>query len=120
MSIVRHDAARAFGQALRATRLARGMSQERLAELAELDRTTPSLYERGLRTPTLTVVIEVAQALGVEPAELVSDTLERLNFRSHLIRCYRMRAREALRDAVDGDLNMYQQRRYRVPANVAG
>jgi DNA-binding XRE family transcriptional regulator len=30
----------------------RGLSQECLAELADLDRTTPSLLERGLRQPT--------------------------------------------------------------------
>ena len=78
MSIDRQGAARAFGQALKAARLAKGLSQEDLAEAAELDRTTPSLYERGLRTPTLSVVIEIAQALGLEPAQLVSETLERL------------------------------------------
>jgi transcriptional regulator with XRE-family HTH domain len=78
MSIDRRGAARAFGQALKAARLAKGLSQEELAEQAELDRTTPSLYERGLRTPTLSVVIEIARALGLEPAQLVSETLERL------------------------------------------
>jgi DNA-binding XRE family transcriptional regulator len=71
MTIARNGTARAFGQALRAARLARGLSQEQLAEGAELDRSTPSLYERGLRTPTLTV-------LDIEPTQLVSDTLEQL------------------------------------------
>jgi transcriptional regulator with XRE-family HTH domain len=78
MSIGRKQAARAFGQALRAARLARGLSQEQLAEGAELDRTTPSLYERGLRTPTLTVLIDIGHALDIEPTQLVSDTIERL------------------------------------------
>lgn len=78
MSAARRDTARAFGQALRAARLARGLSQEQLAEGAQLDRTYPSLLERGLRTPTLSVVIEIAQALGLEPAQLVFRTLERL------------------------------------------
>ena len=78
MRIDRQGTARAFGQALKAARLAKGLSQEDLAEEAELDRTTPSLYERGLRTPTLSLVIEIAQALGLEPAQLVSETLERL------------------------------------------
>jgi transcriptional regulator with XRE-family HTH domain len=54
------------------------LSQEELAELGELDRTYPSLLERGLRTPTLTVLIELARALRMEPAQLVSDTAERL------------------------------------------
>ena len=78
MSTARKDAARAFGQALRAARMARGFSQEQLAEGAELDRTYPSLLERGLRSPTLLMVIEIANALGIEPSQLVSETLERL------------------------------------------
>jgi transcriptional regulator with XRE-family HTH domain len=78
MSVGRHDTARAFGQALKAVRLAKGLSQEELAEGAELDRTTPSLYERGLRTPTLTVLIDIGRALDIEPMQLVSDTLEQL------------------------------------------
>jgi hypothetical protein len=43
-----------------------------------VDRTTPSLYERGLRTPTLTVLIDIGHALDIEPTQLVYDTLERL------------------------------------------
>jgi XRE family transcriptional regulator, regulator of sulfur utilization len=78
MTARRGEAARAFGQALKAARLAKGLSQEQLAEGAELDRTTPSLYERGLRTPTLTVLIEIGRALGVDPTQLVSATIRRL------------------------------------------
>ena len=43
MSVTRQQAARAFGQALRAARLARGISQEQLAETGDFDRTYPSL-----------------------------------------------------------------------------
>ena len=78
MTLRRQEAARAFGQVLRAARQARGLSQEQLAELSEFDRTYPSLLERGLRTPTLTVLLEIARALDMEPAQLVSDTAERL------------------------------------------
>jgi transcriptional regulator with XRE-family HTH domain len=74
----RHRVARAFGAVLRNARNRRGLSQEELCEGANIDRTYPSLLERGLRTPTLPVVIEIAQALGVEPAQLVSETLEQL------------------------------------------
>jgi transcriptional regulator with XRE-family HTH domain len=56
--------ARAFGAVLRNTRNRQGLSQEALCEGANIDRTYPSLLERGLRTPTLPVVIEIAQALG--------------------------------------------------------
>jgi transcriptional regulator with XRE-family HTH domain len=74
----RDRVAKAFGAILRAARLAAGVTQEVLAERADCDRTFPSLLERGLRTPTLTVLIEIAHALGIEPAELVSETLKRL------------------------------------------
>jgi transcriptional regulator with XRE-family HTH domain len=74
----RHNVAVAFGWVLRSLRRARGLSQEDLAAIADLDRTYPSLLERGLRTPTLTVVIDFGRALRVEPAQLVSATIERL------------------------------------------
>ena len=74
----RHRVALAFGAVLKIAREHRGLSQEELGEGADLDRTYPSLLERGLRTPTLTVLIEIARALHVEPMQLVSDTIERL------------------------------------------
>jgi len=43
MSADRRDAARAFGQTLRAARLERGISQEQLTEGGDFDRTYPSL-----------------------------------------------------------------------------
>jgi hypothetical protein len=41
-------------------------------------RTYPSLLERGLRQPTLAVLIAVAYALEIEPALLVTMTVARL------------------------------------------
>jgi transcriptional regulator with XRE-family HTH domain len=70
--------ARAFGAILRIARSDAGISQEMLAERADIDRTYPSLLERGLRQPTLGRVIEIAQALGVEPVTLVTMTVARL------------------------------------------
>lgn len=45
----RHKVAEAFGIVLRTVRDAAGLSQEQLAEAADVDRTYPSLLERGLR-----------------------------------------------------------------------
>jgi transcriptional regulator with XRE-family HTH domain len=70
--------AREFGRVLRELRKQAGLSQEEMAFCAELDRTYPSLLERGLRTPTLRVVIDLARVLQVHPAQLVTDTLKRL------------------------------------------
>jgi transcriptional regulator with XRE-family HTH domain len=66
----------AFGEVLREARQERALSQEALAELADLDRTTPSLLERGLRQPTLTLVILLGRALQVDPRELVGRVIE--------------------------------------------
>jgi transcriptional regulator with XRE-family HTH domain len=43
-----------------------------------MDRTYPSLLERGRRTPTLGMLIALAHALGVEPTLLVAMTVTRL------------------------------------------
>ncbi len=74
------NTAREFGLLLRDLRDVRGISQETLAELADLDRTYSSLLERGLRTPTLTVpvLLRLAEALKMEPARLVIETVARL------------------------------------------
>lgn len=74
----RQEVARAFGLALRAARIAQGMSQDQLSETCDMDRTYPSLLERGLRGPTVTMLLRLAYALGIEPSRLVTDTVERL------------------------------------------
>lgn len=78
MSAGRHRSARAFGQALKAARVAKGLSQEQLAEGAQFDPTYVSLLERGLRTPTLSVLIDIGYALDMEPQQLVSATIDKL------------------------------------------
>jgi transcriptional regulator with XRE-family HTH domain len=68
----------AFGGVLREARTSRRISQELLAERAGCDRTYPSMLERGVRAPGLSIAIAVAIALGVEPDGLVRTTVERL------------------------------------------
>jgi transcriptional regulator with XRE-family HTH domain len=75
----RSKVAIAFGKVLRECRKEKGLSQEGLAGDADFDRTYPSLLERGLRTPTLTVLFEIARVLGVSAASMVNKTLEELN-----------------------------------------
>ena len=55
---------KAFGQALRAIREEKGISQERLALDAGFDRTFVSLLERGLRSPTIRTVVKPRQGSG--------------------------------------------------------
>jgi transcriptional regulator with XRE-family HTH domain len=61
----RSAAHRAYGQAFRQLRRARGISQERLADLAGLDRTYVSGIERGERNPSLTNLLKLAATLEV-------------------------------------------------------
>jgi transcriptional regulator with XRE-family HTH domain len=78
MRLNRSRVALAFGEALRCERRRRGMSQEELAEACDMDRSYPSLLERGQRTPTLTVLLDLAAALKVPPERLVMDTAVRI------------------------------------------
>lgn len=55
----------AFGAAVRKVREAHGLSQERLALDAGLDRSYVGGIERGERNPSLTNVFKIADALGV-------------------------------------------------------
>lgn len=71
----------AFGRVLRERRLAAGLSQEKLALEAGIDRTFVSLLERGGRQPTLTTLWRLAAALGVTPADLVTG-VERVRRRA--------------------------------------
>jgi transcriptional regulator with XRE-family HTH domain len=61
-----------FGDAVRRTREGRGLSQEKLAALARLDRTYVGGIERGERNLALLNIAKIAKALGVPPSTLVS------------------------------------------------
>lgn len=60
-----------FGHLIRAKREERGMSQEDLADAAQLHRTHISLIERGQRTVRIDTVESLARALRVQPSELM-------------------------------------------------
>lgn len=60
-----------FGKKLRERRQATGLSQERFADKAKLDRTYVSGIERGKRNVALRNLEALAKALGVTIAELM-------------------------------------------------
>ena len=60
-----------FGENLRKIRLKRGISQEKLAELAGLHRTYVSSVERGERNISLINIEKLAIALDVSMAKLM-------------------------------------------------
>jgi len=49
----------------------RGLSQEKLAEMAGLDRNYVGMIERGERNPAVVNIVRLAKALGVKPSELL-------------------------------------------------
>lgn len=64
---------RAFGEHLRALRQANGhSSQEAFAHHVDLDRTYISGLERGVRNPTLDVIVKLARGLDVSPSEMLA------------------------------------------------
>lgn len=60
-----------LGENIRQHRLARGLSQERLAELTSLHRTYVGGVERGERNIGLLNLARLARALGVSLSDLV-------------------------------------------------
>jgi transcriptional regulator with XRE-family HTH domain len=64
---------RQFGLRLKELRDAKGMTQEDLAEKAELFRTYLSRIETGGANPTLTVIHQLARAVGEAPASLLAQ-----------------------------------------------
>lgn len=61
----------ALGLNLRRWRETKNLTQERLAEKADLDQTYISGIERGLRNPGIKNVVRLARALGIPTAKLV-------------------------------------------------
>lgn len=57
---------------LRLARQKAGISQEALADLADVDRTYVSGIERGKRNPTITILAKFADALGTTTAVLLT------------------------------------------------
>lgn len=61
-----------FGRELRKLRRQRGLTQERLAELAELSTPYVSHLERGSKKPSMAVLVRLADCLGVTVDRLLS------------------------------------------------
>lgn len=63
----------AFGQYLTELRIAKSISQRKLAELAGVKNSTISRIEANQVSPNLSTIIKLSKALGVEPQILISN-----------------------------------------------
>ena len=61
----------AFGKRVREVRKGKGISQERLAEMADIDRSYMGNIERGEKNITLKKAYEICDALEIEIQDLV-------------------------------------------------
>jgi transcriptional regulator with XRE-family HTH domain len=66
----RHRALTAFGSNLRSEREHKKLTQEKLAEKADLDPSYISGIERGIRNPSILSVVRIADALGTTVSDL--------------------------------------------------
>lgn len=63
-----------FARNLRKLRHEQGLSQEKLAHMAGIDRTYVSSLERCVYSPTIDMVATLAEILGVPPMDLLKLT----------------------------------------------
>jgi len=62
-----------FGNRVRALRIERGLTQERLAALAGMHFSAIGHIERASRSSTLDTILKLARALGIQPRELLPE-----------------------------------------------
>lgn len=62
----------ALGATIRTFRQNKGLSQEELAARAGVHRTYISQLERGIKSPTLLVLVEISRALDIRSSYLLS------------------------------------------------
>ncbi len=70
MKTILNEDLKLFDEKLRTLRKNKNISQEKFAEITELDRTYISGLERGLRNPSFLIIKKLASALNVNPSEL--------------------------------------------------
>jgi transcriptional regulator with XRE-family HTH domain len=62
----------AFGETIRELRKANQISQEKLAEVSNLDRSFISLLECGHKQPSLITIFQLAKALNLSASKILS------------------------------------------------
>lgn len=79
--------AQLFGRRLRELRQSRDLTQEALAEAADLSGNYISDLELGLKVPSLTIIVRLCQALDIAAADLLTafsrEAVKKMKVRSH-------------------------------------
>jgi transcriptional regulator with XRE-family HTH domain len=79
--------AQLFGRRLRDLRKERNLTQEALAEAADLSGNYISDLELGLKVPSLTILVRLSQALDVATPDLLADftrtAVKKMKVREH-------------------------------------
>lgn len=70
MKIEEQDILSDFGNRLRKLRVEKGFSQEKFADLTQLDRTYVSGLERGKRNPSYLILLKIAKSLNISVKDL--------------------------------------------------
>lgn len=68
----------AFGEVIRELRKAQQLSQEKLAEVSNLDRSFISLLECGRKQPSLITIFQLAKAFKLPASKILSLVEEKI------------------------------------------
>ncbi len=75
MNIDLNDLSKNFGKKIKIERIKQDISQEKLAELAQIHRTTLGQIENGKNSPTLDTIAKIALALNLSLSEILDLNL---------------------------------------------
>jgi len=79
--------AQLFGRRLRELRQSRNLTQEALAEAADLSGNYISDLELGLKVPSLTIIVRLSQALDIAASDLLTaftrEAVKKIKVRKH-------------------------------------
>lgn len=74
MKVKANLVAQNIAKVVRSRRLLMGISQEALADSADIDRTYASQIERAIANPSLSVLCNIANALDIQLRDLISES----------------------------------------------
>ena len=81
--------AQLFGRRLRELRQSRDLTQEALAEAADLSGNYISDLELGLKVPSLTIIVRLSQALDIAASDLLTaftrEAIKKMKVRKHRV-----------------------------------